>query len=183
MPTLLLLVIAILVPAAAQAQPQESVVFVPSESGLKTGREVYVVVDAPCTRPGCPGEWVRGRVTGLTTTSLVVDNSGGRYVFPAAGIQLVKQRGDLVWDGLGWGAVGGALGGFVTGNLLFVDKEWVQACAVMSASIGAGIGVLIDALVTGERTVWDRHRHRSARIGFAPLAGHRAAGFQFNVRF
>ena len=184
----LLLAWTLLAPAPAAAQD----VFVPTASSLRPLQEVYVVVDAPCTIAGCGGEWVRGRIVDLTPSAMVVDDGQMRHQLGAADIRLVKRRGDSVLNGIGKGAVWGAVGGFLV-PVITMAGECNPGCiihpvmvgvafATFGAGIGAAVGGIADARHRGERTVWERRRP-VAKVVVAPLAGPRAGGVLVSVGF
>jgi hypothetical protein len=189
MRTFLLLVVASFA-IAAPAAAQDAASFVPTTSNLRVGAEVYVVVDAPCTPQGCAGEWVQGRITHLTPTSLGIDDGSVRHELATGQIQLVSRPGDSVWNGVGKGAVFGFLGGFLPPALTNCDGGCIispLAAGLALGGIGAGIGALIGGLadlsVKGERTIWERTRANRTRASVAPVIGRHAAGFQVRMRF
>jgi hypothetical protein len=51
-----------------------------------------------------------------------------------------------------------------------------------TGAIGAGIGIGIDALIRGRRTVYEGHS-RPARLHATPIVAPRAAGLQVSLSF
>ena len=168
-------------PAIAAAQQ-----FSPLQSGLDVGRPVYVVVDAPCTREGCGGEFVEGRVAALTRDTIAVESHGRRFELAASEVRRVERYGDRLWNGLVYGALFGFTGYFVTfsddcGPSCDSEDYWFlfAASSFYGASIGAGIGVLADALTRGRTVIFDR----GARASVAPIIRSGGGGVRVSVRF
>lgn len=170
-----------LLPVLAQAQQ-----FSPTNGKLRVGQEVYVVVDAPCTQQGCGGEFVEGRVAGLTSDTIAVESAGRRFELPAREVMRVETRGDSLWNGLAYGAMFGFMGYFAA----FMndcagpcnDKDYAflaTASVLLGGSIGAAVGLVSDALIRGNRVVFQRGK----RASIAPLIGRGGGGVRLSVRF
>src|SRR5687767_8777460 len=146
----------LLVPVLAEAQQ-----FSPTNGKLRIGQEVYVVVEAPCTQQGCGGEFVDGRVAGLTAETLAVESQGRRFELAAREVMRVETRGDSLWNGLAYGAVFGFAAYFVAfindcaGPCNAHDYGFLTAASgLVGGSIGAAVGVISDALIRGNRVVF-----------------------------
>ena len=172
----------LLAPLPVLAQAQQ---FSPTNGKLRVGQDVYVVVDAPCTQQGCGGEFVEGRVAGLTPDTIAVESAGRRFELPAREVMRVETRGDSLWNGLAYGAVFGTTAWFVA----FIN-DCGQSCdaedygflatlaGMVGGSIGAAVGLVSDALIRGNRVVFQR----GGRASIAPLIG-RGGGVRISVRF
>ena len=167
-------------PGIASAQQ-----FSPLESPLRLGKRVYVVVDAPCTREPCGGEFIDGEVTGLNPDTITVESEGRRFELSAADVRRVETYGDPVWDGMAYGFALTFAAGYLAaaiecgGGGLFCSQGWKLAAASACGSIGAAVGTIMDAMIRGRRVVFQR----DTRASIAPLIGPGAAGVRLSVRF
>ena len=85
------------------------------------------------------------------------------------------------------GALIGAGVGVVSGLFLCRTMEPWEVCndvgpLLRIGAVGAGIGLGVDALIRGRRTVYPAPQG-ALRLQASPMVGRRAAGFQFSVIF
>jgi hypothetical protein len=91
------------------------------------------------------------------------------------------------FDSLLNGALIGAGAGVASGLLLCRAMESWENCLddvgpmVGFAAIGAGVGIGIDALIRGRRTVY--HAERGSRLHVAPLVARHAKGIQVSFSY
>lgn len=103
------------------------------------------------------GQRMQGKLSELSTSSLVLDVSGALRQFQESDVNTIERRGpDSLKNGalIGLG-IGGALGALA---IAAAASEGETAFGVIAAAlysgIGAGIGVGIDALVEGRRVIY-----------------------------
>jgi hypothetical protein len=187
LPAFVLVLVLVLLPAAVFAQE-----FSPLASGLKVGQRVYLVVDAPCTESGCGGEFVDGRILELTPSSIVIKDGAGRHDLRLLDVRRVERHGDRIWNGIlaGFGVGFGA--GFLTviadscdSNewCPFSGPEFAAAFGLLTGAVGAGIGAITDALISGRRVVFDRPAGGQRGVTIAPILAPRHAGVSISLRF
>jgi hypothetical protein len=173
-------------PASATAQD----LFTPHTSGLKHGQKVRILLDAECGNPPCPREVVKGRVTDLTATSIVVADGRKRHELQASRIQFVERSKDRIWNGVLIGFAAGFSLGFVSvladgcspGEwCLFDGPSFGAAVGLLTGGIGAGVGALTDAAISRPRVVFARTTPQMAKANapHAPLT----RGIRISVRF
>lgn len=105
------------------------------------------------------GKRTRGKLTDLSTTSLMLDVSRKSHAFAPADIDTIEKR-----DSLGNGAlIGFAIGAGLASILGFTSSEardegaaLILFGALVYGGAGAGIGVGIDALGKGLRVIYKR---------------------------
>ena len=169
-----------MVPATASAQQ-----FAPVESPLRVGKRVYVVVDAPCAQGPCAGEFVDGRVTSLNADTIVVESDGRRFELPAVDVRRVETYGDPVWNGMAYGfaftfgAAYLATSNDCRGGGWFCEQGWIVAAASVCGGVGAAVGAIADAMISGRKVVFQR----DGRASIAPLIGRGGGGVRVSVRF
>lgn len=117
---------------------------------------------------------------------VVITNAGkGVKRFRTADIMRVEVRH---FDSVLNGALIGAASMIATGLSLCTAMEPWETCVsspgsfVPAAAIGAGIGIGIDALWSGRKTVFDRARG-SMRLHAAPIVGRETKGLQLSISF
>src|SRR5262245_44716013 len=122
------------------------------------------------------GVKTEGRVETISGTALVVNYGQGPATDPAmsttrtfapADVQRVLKPGHL-WDGAIKGAIVGAIPALINIGMDCYDCMEGEFAA-LSISMGAGIGVGIDALF-GPKTVF-RGERRASRVSLAPILG------------
>lgn len=135
------------------------------------------------------GNRTRGRLLRVDAESFTIRRGGREVRFDRQQVAEVYQRGDSLKSGLLTGLGFGAALGFIAG--LSIDQcgalltphpctgreKWSNAGVAggLLGSIGMGIGVGIDALVTGRRLLYFRRAARVGTIRLAPAARHSGA--------
>jgi hypothetical protein len=125
----------------------------------------------------------RARVVGLDGDIVTTTAGGETRRRRTTDIMRIKARRS---DSLVNGALIGAGAAIASGLLLCRAMEPWDVCndagpIVRFGAFGAGIGIGIDALIRGRRTVYEARG--SSRLDFAPLLGRGAGGVQVSVRF
>ena len=164
-------VLIVLVPALSAAQePVKS--FDQLNTRLKVGDTVWVT-DAE-------GREIKGRIRGLSATSLLLDAGGAPQDLQAARVRTIRmQQSDSLTNGTLIGlAVGGAAGALVMVPEYECDDGPVIAVVWLGAAAGAGIGALIDAARGGKKVLTYRAPGAlsSARLSIAPVITPRTKG-------
>lgn len=175
MSTTLPLVAFLAIATAAHAQSFEKL-----SERIKPGQTV-IVVDRS-------GAEVRGRLTSISASELVVDYGRGRIpdptltssrTFAVADVQQVLKPGHL-WDGAIKGAAIGAIPAIVNVAIDCYDCN-EGPFAVFSIGVGAAAGLGLDALF-GPKTVY-RGNASPPRVSVAPLVGRERKGIAASIRF
>jgi len=164
-------VLIVLVPALSAAQePVKS--FDQLNTRLKVGDTVWVT-DAQ-------GREIKGKIRGLSATSLLLDAGGSPQDLQAARVGTIRVQQS---DSLKNGALIGLAAGAVAGALVMVavcdgEAGCAPGGALLGAGAGAGIGVGIDAARGGKRVLAYRApgASGSARLSFAPVITPRTKG-------
>jgi len=179
--------IALLLPAAAHAQPA---VATPMSFPVDDGERVIV------TRVSTPGT-IRGRVVLVGDEGLVVDDGPTRLVVPLADVQRVERRKERFWNGalIGYGV------GFATGAVMVLanpcrhDPNAVFALCfdgpgfatafggLITGPMGFAIGGITDAIRRKPRVVFDRGARDRVAMAVAPALARRGAGLRVAVTF
>ena len=126
------------------------------------------------------GREQRGRVIKVTPELITLAADGDVRQMRASEVTRIRERqGDPVWHG----AVVGAGVMLATGLSLCRLMEPWDACddpgpIVQMAAVGGGIGVAVDALVRGRRTVYEAPR-RGTSVRVVPI--HRGLGVSLEI--
>jgi hypothetical protein len=178
---LLLALMLLVTPASAFGQDM----FAPGDSDLRIGQKVRVLIDGTCPSAPCPAELIKGRVSELSTSSLVIDDGRVRRELPVAKIAFVEGPRDRIWNGVLAGFAVGFTIAFVSviadpcdGFCPFNGTEFAAALGLFSGGIGAGVGAIMDASKSHPRILFARSRP-TARL--SPVTPSR--GLSFSVRF
>jgi hypothetical protein len=171
-------VLIVLLPVVATAQePVTS--FDQLNTRLKVGDTVWVT-DAQ-------GREIKGRIRGLSATSLLLDAGGSPQDLQAARVGTIRVQQS---DSLKNGALIGLAAGAVAGALVMVAVcEGEAGCApggaLLGAGAGAGIGVGIDAARGGKKVLAYRApgASGSARLSLAPLITPHTKGVALSYSF
>jgi len=147
------------------------------------GLQGRILIGETVTVTDQAGLKTKGKLRGLTDSSVTLETEKGPQVIQGSGLTKVEaRRSGPLWNG----ALIGALVPTVP-FVIIAAKEGCDGCAVgamMMAGIGAGIGVGIDALVKGNVTVMDTSRpERRAKLFIAPMIGKDQKGVLCAVRF
>lgn len=134
------------------------------------------------------GRELKGHFLGLDGNRLRMSYEDGARVFEAAEVRRVEKRqtdsmlnGTLI--GLGIGAAFAGVGWVVIcvdadcGN----DAGWIAASVAVYGAAGAGVGALVDALVTKKHTLY--RAAGSTSVSLAPVITRKSQRVLLNVRF
>jgi hypothetical protein len=135
------------------------------------------------------GREVRGTITDLSVSSLVLAVGKDRIELLASDIETVSRR-DSRWNGTLWGLGAGAVLGALLDKGLVEEygREDIQVGESVvfiaeSAGIGAGIGFAVDGLIKGRRVVYSRPRSTREKARVSPLWGPSRRGVLVSMRF
>ena len=172
------LMIALLVPTAVAAQPAAD----PGRANVSQGDRVRVTDEA--------GRTITGRVAAISEFGLTLHHDSRRLDFSYPTIVKIERPRDRLWDG--------ALGGFALGaglGLIAVATEETRTClpdewfcgasfgpapsavVLLFGGIGAGIGVGVDSLIGGRKTLFERGK----KVHIVPLVTPRTAAARITV--
>lgn len=132
------------------------------------------------------GPRIRGKVVHVDAESITVRRDGRDLRLAAADVYSIERR-DRVWDGGQWGfAIGFATGALMMATCdggLFCERSApaILLCGTFAGGFGAGVGILADALVRGDRTVF--RRTDATRVDIAPAIGARHKAVMVRVSF
>jgi hypothetical protein len=183
----LLFTMALLLPAAATAQPAAPT---PTSFPIHAGEKV--IVTRASTR-----DTIRGRVVLVGYEGLVLDDGPTRLVVPLADVQRVERRKDRFWNGalIGYGI------GFATGAAMVLatpckpdPNAFIDLCfdgpefaagfgGLITGPLGFVIGGVTDAMKRKPRVVFDRGVSDRVAITVAPAVVRRGAGLRVAVGF
>ena len=132
------------------------------------------------------GETVKGRLSGLTSSSISVNVSGQVRQFLNAEVDTIQKRGpDSLKNGalVGLSIGGGLAAMFITAALGAGEDggHWYWVALPAYAGMGAGIGAGVDALIEGRRVIYARTNSRQA-LSLAPMLGRDRRGIALSVR-
>ena len=129
---------------------------------------------------------LRGRVVSVDGESITLKHRGRELRLLAADVDSI-ERVDRVWNGTAIGFTAG----FATGAAMMLtcepgflcehSAEAVLACGGLAGAFGAGVGLLLDAIVRGDRTVF--RRAGQTMVGVAPDVRPGHAAMAVRVRF
>jgi len=131
------------------------------------------------------GQETRGRLVRLVGTSLELDADGTPQVWSQDRITSIRQRhSDSLANGakigFGIGAGLGALAGFAIAGELDAPGA-IPGIILIYGAMGAGMGVGVDGLMSGNRVVFSRPNSPSARLSAAPIVGPGRRGVRLTV--
>ena len=158
---------------AAQAPSSEASVL---ESVLTPGTTVWI--------SDADGRERRARIVGMTGGVVSAVTDGERRDIPVGQITRVRARRS---DSLLNGALIGAAAGVASGLALCRLTETWENCSddagpmVAAGALGAGIGIGIDTLIRGRRTIYETRQ--TVRLRVAPIGGRGARGVRLLVAF
>lgn len=150
-PWIFALAMAAAVPAGAQSAGGSQAL----GAAVKAGDSVIVKDRA--------GTTARGTVSDVSASVLRVDVDGAVREWAAPDVVEVRRRGDSLANGTLWGLVAGAGGAVAWGGVVFascgndggVNCNQLKTQSVLIPLVaGPGLGLLIDALRTGEKVVY-----------------------------
>ena len=172
------LTVAFLAPARSEAQAVASN-FEEVRFRLATGDTVYVSRNN--------GQEQEARVLGVSPSSLAVSIGGIRRDLSEREVTRIRQRlPDPLWNGAVIGAAGG-LGIGVTYLLTGVIESCDTACGAIEVALygglGAVIGVGVDALIKGRKTIYATGREPSTNVVVRPILRSNDKGLSVSVQF
>ena len=131
------------------------------------------------------GRETKGRVSGLSDTSVTISADRQLTVIPFAHITQIARPNDSLANGaligFGTGAALGLLAATSCDNSsgCFEGPGWVAYTTLLMGAMGAGVGVGVDALIRRDRIVYPRKPRPQARI--APAIGPGVRGVVFGL--
>jgi hypothetical protein len=129
------------------------------------------------------GQEATGKILDLASSSLALQVKGARVEVLERDVRTIRQRrGDSLGNGALWGLGTGASIGFLAGSQ-FGSAGFGAIVAMFYGGIGAGVGVGIDAMITGRQVIYARPGVSSARVRVSPLLTRDRHGAQLSVRF
>lgn len=147
------------------------------ETVLRPGSAVWIT-DAR-------GDEQKIRVVGVVGDTVTAAADKNTRQFRTADIMRVRVReSDSIINGGLIGAGVGVASGLLMCNLTEPWSNCIDDIGAMAgvAAIGAGVGIGVDALIRGRRTVFEV-RPQSMRLQVAPIAGRRSRGLQVSLNF
>ena len=129
------------------------------------------------------GSRVRGTLSQLSPSSLVLNVSGALREFQSIEVDRIEKRGA---DSLNNGALTGmAIGGGLAAIAVGIAQSEFQPGFVVLASflyggLGAGIGAGVDALIEGPRIIYAGSRFGTTTVRVSPILGGQRRGILFS---
>jgi hypothetical protein len=166
--------ICMLIPALLAAQPVAGN-FDQLRMKVQAGDSIYVT--------DTTGHERRGRVVSLSESTLRMSFGDDAREFTERDVRLIRQRRpDPLWTGA---AIGGGVGVVFGALAASIDEECSRgsgtSCAgpvLMMAGIGAGVGIGIDALIQGRKTIYEG---RAAGVFVSPWLTRGSAGIRVTI--
>jgi len=130
-----------------------------------------------------------GRLVSITTSEVIIKQSGRSFVLPIDGVQRVEKTTHRVRNGLIIGALLGYVGGYF-GSCGTGDEEdcWPEV-GLLFAGIGTGAGALLGwsfnhrAASDGRDVLYDRAKRAPASLHIVPVVSLRRAGIGMLLRW
>jgi len=136
------------------------------------------------------GTRLGGRIVRVDADALTLNSEGRELRLPAVGVRSIERQ-DNVWNG----ALVGLTAGFGTGVVLMStcdpgflcehSPRAILACGTLTGGFGFGVGLVIDAIVRGDRTVFRRSERGRAGVEFemAPIVTPTRKGLAVRLGF
>jgi hypothetical protein len=130
------------------------------------------------------GREAKTRIVSLSDDIVTIAEANDIRHLRKAEVTRVRVRDS---DSLVYGALSGAGAGVASGLFLCRLTEPWENCRddvgpmIRFGAIGAGIGIGIDALIRGRKTIYDNPG--ATRLHATPIVGRRAAGLQVSLTF
>jgi hypothetical protein len=134
------------------------------------------------------GRDLKGRIDRLSTSSISLLVGGKTRTLEEGEILTIRARkDDRLSDGARNGFIGGAAFGLLVG-LAVRDYggggAFVATAALVYGTLGAGVGVGLDAMITREKIIYEAHTPSSpANVRVAPFMTPERRGVAMSVRF
>jgi hypothetical protein len=129
----------------------------------------------------------KGRLSGLTASALTLEIGQEQRHFAETDVTRIRQRRqDSLLNGALFGALAGGVIGLMGENSCGNDlgcNSPTGAILALGLGIGVGAGVGIDALITKERTIFDRLSPRGTVTRLIPWVGRGSLGAAVTVGF
>ena len=133
------------------------------------------------------GQRMRGKLTQLSSSSLVLDVAGALRQFQESDVNTIEKRGS---DSLRNGAlIGMAVGGGIAGigiaasaNSSDADASLFVFGTLVYAGVGAAIGMGIDALIEGRRVIYAGSHATRTTLNISPIVHGGRRGVLMSVR-
>jgi hypothetical protein len=122
------------------------------------------------------GNRLAGKIAAILADRLILDVGGKKTTYGERDVlEITRRAGDPLTNGAWWGfAVGAGFGSLGYG--VFCATEACSAIDILIipvyGAMGAGVGVAVDALIRGEKTVY-RAPNRQITTSVAPIFGRR----------
>jgi hypothetical protein len=162
---------ALIVGIAAAAEAQELAGTFDQLRVLVKSGETLTVIDNGGAR-------IRGKLSQLSSSSLVLNVSGMDRELQSTQVDRIEKRGpDSLKNGALTGfVIGGVLGGLAVGALTEATGSGSAAAAVLGGllygGMGAGVGAGVDALIEGQRVIYAKSGSPRT-VTIAPVLGGR----------
>ncbi len=136
------------------------------------------------------GAETSGRITRLTDSALTIARGGASHDFGEADVTTIRQKhGDPLRNGALWGlGLGAGFAGLAIAGICGAGVDGADGCGpIMLVAIpvygamGAGIGAGVDALISGQRLIFERPGR--ARVTASPMFGRGQRGVRLAVTF
>ena len=128
------------------------------------------------------GQRLRGKVSTVSSSRLVLDVSGTVREFQNSEVEEIRMRrpdplgnGALTGMAIGAGLAVAAVASQASGS----ELGWIPLAALVYGGIGAGIGVGVDALIERDRVIYARS---TSSISITPVFGNKRPGVFVSVR-
>lgn len=119
------------------------------------------------------GGELAGRITSLSASSLSLVINGREREMSEDDVAAIRQRHrDSLKNGALWGLVsGGAFAATLSVLMWEASDDAADAIGFVAsyAGLGTAIGIGVDALITGRRTLYQRPKQTGARYSVAPM--------------
>lgn len=134
------------------------------------------------------GQEIRGTIAELSSSSLALLVGGNRRTLSENDIRMMRQRrSDSLANGAKWGfGIGaglGLLGGLAIAAEYDDSAALVPLVALLYGGLGTGIGVGVDAMISGTQVIYSRPAASSARLTLSPLLARDRRGVLVSLGF
>jgi hypothetical protein len=132
------------------------------------------------------GSMLRGKIAALSSSSLrLLVNGMPRDFMQSDVLEITQRRGDSLANGAIIGAVAGGAFGSVGAFIACLTEtgcgRWIAVLVGSYAVAGTGVGVVTDALIVRQQTVYRAPPRSSARIRVAPLLSRGRRGVSISL--
>ena len=149
---------------------------------------------APLTAPdvrvrATNGGIFKGRLVSLTTTEVVINQSGRSVVLPIGEVQRVEKSTHRTRNALIIGSILGYVGGYFLSCGTGDEEDCWPEIGLLGAGIGAGVGAIVGrsanarAARDGRDVLYSAPARSQARLQLTPIVSPRRAGLGMLVRW